>query len=111
VLAVGNVTKPRQGRDPMDADCLSLVRRQLSSPSASRARPQSRQLPAHDARTNQRLVADEPQRKLIKIGGKVVSHGRYVAFQMAEVAVPRYLFADVLRRVAQLRPPPVTSTA
>ena len=27
--------------------------------------------------------------KLIKIGAKVVSHGRYVAFQMAEVAVPR----------------------
>jgi hypothetical protein len=27
--------------------------------------------------------------KLIKIGAKVVSHGRYVAFQMAEVAIPR----------------------
>ena len=27
--------------------------------------------------------------KLIKIGAKVVSHGRYVTFQMAEVAVPR----------------------
>src|SRR5262249_32858509 len=26
--------------------------------------------------------------KLIKIGAKVVSHGRYVAFQMAEVAIP-----------------------
>ena len=25
--------------------------------------------------------------KLIKIGAKVVSHGRYVAFQMAEVAI------------------------
>jgi hypothetical protein len=25
--------------------------------------------------------------KLIKIGAKVVSHGRYVTFQMAEVAV------------------------
>jgi hypothetical protein len=30
--------------------------------------------------------------KLIKIGAKVVSHGRYVAFQMAEVAIPRNLF-------------------
>jgi Transposase DDE domain group 1 len=29
--------------------------------------------------------------KLIKIGAKLVSHGRYVAFQMAEVAVPRML--------------------
>jgi hypothetical protein len=49
--------------------------------------------------------------KLIKIGAKVVSHGRYVAFQMAEVWIPRNLFADILRLVAELRPPPVTSTA
>jgi hypothetical protein len=49
--------------------------------------------------------------KLIKIGAKVVSHGRYAAFQMAEVAIPRNLFADVLRLIAELRPPPVTSTA
>jgi hypothetical protein len=49
--------------------------------------------------------------KLIKIDAKVVSHGRYVVFQMAEVAIPRNLFADVLRLIAELRPPPVTSTA
>jgi Transposase DDE domain group 1 len=41
--------------------------------------------------------------KLIKIGAKVVSHGRYVAFQMAEVAIPRNLFADILRLIAELR--------
>jgi hypothetical protein len=45
--------------------------------------------------------------KLIKTGAKIVSHGRYVAFQMAEVAIPRTLFADVLRLIAELRPPPV----
>ena len=28
---------------------------------------------------------------LIKIGTKIVRHGRYVIFQMAEVAVPRTL--------------------
>ena len=44
--------------------------------------------------------------KLIKIGAKVVSHGRYVAFQMAEVAIPRNLFADILRLITELRPPP-----
>jgi hypothetical protein len=33
------------------------------------------------------------------------------AFQMAEVAIPRNLFADILRLIAELRPPPVTSTA
>ncbi len=30
--------------------------------------------------------------KLLKIGATVVSHGRYVTFQLAEVAVPRELF-------------------
>ena len=35
--------------------------------------------------------------KLIKIGAKVVSHGRYVVFQMAEVAVPRQMFQEILR--------------
>jgi hypothetical protein len=50
-------------------------------------------------------------KKLIKIGAKVISHGRYVAFQMAEVAIPRKLFADILRMIAELRSPPVTSTA
>jgi hypothetical protein len=49
--------------------------------------------------------------RLIKIGAKVVSHGRYVAFQMAEVAIPRSLFADILRLIAELRPPSVMSTA
>jgi len=44
------------------------------------------------------------------LGAKVVSHGRYVAFQMAEVAVPRNLFADILRLIGELRPPPVAST-
>ena len=33
--------------------------------------------------------------RLIKIGTKVVSHSRYVAFQIAEVAIPRNLFADI----------------
>ena len=41
--------------------------------------------------------------KLIKIGAKVVSHGRYVTFQMAEVAVPRQMFAEILSLIAQLR--------
>jgi hypothetical protein len=49
--------------------------------------------------------------KLIKIGARVVSHARYVAFQMAEVAIPRSLFADILRMIAELRPLPLASTA
>src|SRR5918997_2043297 len=41
--------------------------------------------------------------KLIKIGAKVVSHGRYVTFQLAEVAVPRQMFTDILSLIARLR--------
>ena len=44
--------------------------------------------------------------KLVKIGAKVVRHGRYVIFQLAEVAVPRGLFEEILRLIAQLRAPP-----
>ena len=44
--------------------------------------------------------------KLIKIGARVVSHGRYVTFQMAEVAVPRQMFADILSLITRLRAPP-----
>jgi hypothetical protein len=47
--------------------------------------------------------------KLIKIGAKVVSHGRYVTFQMAEVAVSRQMFADILSLIARLRAPPASA--
>ena len=49
--------------------------------------------------------------KLIKIGAKVVSHGRYVAFQMAEVAIPRQMFQEILRLIAELRPQPPPAPA
>ena len=45
--------------------------------------------------------------KLVKIGAKVVSHGRYVTFQMAEVAVPRELFRKILSLIDDLRRRPV----
>jgi hypothetical protein len=44
--------------------------------------------------------------KLVKIGARIVRHGRYVVFQLAEVAVPRSLFASILRRIDDLRPKP-----
>jgi Transposase DDE domain group 1 len=43
--------------------------------------------------------------KLIKIGAMVVSPGRYVTFQMAEIAVSRQMFADILRLIARPRAP------
>jgi uncharacterized membrane protein len=44
--------------------------------------------------------------KLVKIGARIVRHGRYIVFQLAEVAVPRALFAEILRRIDRLRPEP-----
>ena len=46
------------------------------------------------------------RKKLIKIGAKVVSHGRYVTFQMAEVAVSQQMFKEILMLIARLRAPP-----
>jgi hypothetical protein len=44
--------------------------------------------------------------KLIKIGAKVISRGRYVTFQMAEVAISRQMLAKILSLIARLRAPP-----
>jgi hypothetical protein len=44
--------------------------------------------------------------KLIKIGAKVVTHSGYAIFQMAEVAVPRELFAAILDRIQRFGVPP-----
>ena len=49
--------------------------------------------------------------KLIKIGAKVISHGRSIAFQMAEVAIPRQIFQEILRLIAELRPKPPPAPA
>jgi Transposase DDE domain group 1 len=49
--------------------------------------------------------------KLIKIGAKVISHGRSIAFQMAEVAIPRQMFQEILRLIAELRPQPPPAPA
>jgi hypothetical protein len=45
--------------------------------------------------------------KLVKIGARIVRHGRYIVFQLAEVAVSRALFAEILRRIDRLRGSPV----
>jgi hypothetical protein len=57
-------------------------------------------------KTVERWSMTSLREKLVKIGAKVVSHGRYVTFQLAEVAVPRRLFAEILSLIARLRAPP-----
>jgi hypothetical protein len=44
--------------------------------------------------------------KLINIGQEIVGHSRYVTFQLAEVAVSRQMFKDILMLIARLRAPP-----
>ena len=44
--------------------------------------------------------------KLIKIGANIVNHARYVTFQLAEVAVPRELFAAIVDRIQRFGVPP-----
>jgi hypothetical protein len=46
--------------------------------------------------------------RLVKIGARIVRHGRSISFQMAEVTVPRALFQQILAAVAALRPLPST---
>ena len=41
--------------------------------------------------------------KLIKIGAKVLRHSRYMTFQMAEVAIRKEVFAEIISRINRLR--------
>jgi len=87
---------------------MPFLRCQRGSPSAPCAGLQPRQLHANpsDAASAEPWSLTSLREKLIKIGAKVVSHGRYVMFQMAEVAVPRQMFNEILMLIARLRAPP-----
>jgi hypothetical protein len=45
--------------------------------------------------------------RLVKIGAKVVRHGRSITFQMAELMVSHELFKQILDAIAALRPSPL----
>lgn len=47
--------------------------------------------------------------KLLKIEVKVVRHGRFTTFQLAEVAIPRTMFAEIVQLNDGLRPVPLPS--
>jgi hypothetical protein len=103
----------RQRRDQVDATVVPNVRRQRGAAPASCARLQSRQFPAHagDAGADQGLVADESEGKADQDRREGGGHGRYVIFQMAEVAIPRQLFQEILRLIAKLLPQPPQALA
>ena len=46
------------------------------------------------------------QVKLVKIGGRLVRHARRLVFQLAEGAVPREVFRQVLERIGGLHAAP-----
>ena len=95
----------RSGRN----DVLPCLSAQRGAAPAVRARLQPGELPAHLALPEEAAQCSLTtlREKLIKIGARTVRHGRYVVFQLAEVAVPRALFAAILRRIDRLRGPPV----
>jgi hypothetical protein len=92
---------------------LPRLRGQSGPATAIRPGVQPRQLPtaAGAAQGGEALDADPGapglREKLVKIGAKVVTHARYVIFQMAEVPIPRRLFAAILERIQRLRRPEV----
>lgn len=45
--------------------------------------------------------------KMIETVARMVRHARYVAFQMAEVAVPHELYRAMLRRIAAFAAKPI----
>jgi hypothetical protein len=58
------------------------------------------------------VVADQPQGEVnLDRRDAAGSHGRYVTFQLAEVAILKQLFAGILRLIANLRLPPGASPA
>ena len=95
----------RQERHQLDPSVMSQVPQQCRSAPASRPGLQSGQL--HEdtgfAEEVEHWSMTTLRDKLVKIGAKVVRHGRYVTFQLAEVAVPRDLFRKILSLIDDLR--------
>jgi hypothetical protein len=54
-----------------------------------------------------RWTLTHPRAKLVTIGGNSVRHGRSVTVRMAEIVVPRELYADHPRRIDRLGQKPV----
>jgi hypothetical protein len=57
------------------------------------------------------VVADQPAREADQDRREGRQPRRYVTFQIAEVGVPRQMFAEILSRIARLRAPPVPACA
>jgi hypothetical protein len=65
---------------------------------------------AGDVEARATVVTNRPPEKLIKIGAKVVSHGRYVTFLVAEIGVPRQMFREILSLIARMQAAPAPAS-
>jgi hypothetical protein len=94
----------------MDSVVMPFFHRQRRASSAPRVGLQPWQFHAdtRDAQGGGAVVADQSAGEADQIGATVVSHGRYVTFQMAEVAVSRLMFRDILMLIARLRATPAS---
>jgi hypothetical protein len=94
---------------PPDFDAQPRAMRFISVPRPKGACEERAPWDVRGPRFAQRACKSESslKEKLIKIGAKVISHGRSIAFQMAEIAIPRQLFQEILRLIAELRPKPL----
>ncbi len=101
----GAVDKRGQECGEVDEAVVPAFQGQRGAVAAVRPGLQPGQLPAATgaAAADPGLDADDLREKLVKIGAKVVTHAKYVIFQLAEVAVPRQLFAAILERIGRLR--------
>ncbi len=104
----------------MEADfrrcrCAPLLRRRPSRLAANEVRFQLHALAYNLVNFLRTLATPEEtgrwsltslSKRLIKTGSRLVRHGRYVIFQMAEVAIPRRVFAAILTLINALRGQP-----
>ncbi len=78
----------------------NAVRLQLHARAYNPARfPRSLTLPEAVSHLSMTTLRD----RFVKIGAKIVRHGRSITFQMAEVMVSRGLFQHILDAIAALR--------
>jgi hypothetical protein len=93
-----------QGRDHVDAvSCRTFAANVRPSDSCARLQPRQLHAEAGDPQVGGAVVADRRSREADQNWRQVVSHGRYVTFQISEVAVPRQMFAETLMLIARLR--------
>ena len=97
-----------QVRLGLDPAVLPSVRGQPGADGSVYPSVQSGELPAQamPAQTVNHWSLRIVQLKLIKIEGRLARHARRLVFQLAEVAVSREVFRQVLERIAGLHPAP-----